>query len=135
MGNHRLLLAVLLLLTASALLHAADTPEPTATPEEKARRLRAKDVFDFRQSIIFQDDFQSGQFVKWGFSEDAQYGLPQPTPERIRIVDAPGLGERRKAVRFFVERAPDSFRSEISLPHEFGFQETGSAIPPGATTL
>ena len=39
-----------------------------------------------------------------------------------RVV-GPGLGDGRKAVRFAVQRAPNSFRSEISLPHEDGFQE------------
>ncbi|GAB6165931.1 hypothetical protein JCM19992_19310 [Thermostilla marina] len=46
-----------------------------------------------------------------------------PTPERIKIVAAPGLEPGRKAVRFFVPRAPNSFRAEISLPSEKGFNE------------
>ena len=38
-------------------------------------------------------------------------------------MDAPDLGGGRKAVRFAVPRGPNSFRAEISLPHEPGFQE------------
>ena len=90
---------------------------------ERERHFRAQDVFDCRQPVIFQDDFQSGQFGKWNFSEDDRYGLAQETPDRMKIVDAPGLGVGKNAVRFAVRRAPNSFRSEISLPHESGFHE------------
>lgn len=83
---------------------------------------KAKDVFRLDQKILFQDDFQTGKIAKWGISEDDRYGLPTHTPGRIQVVDAPGLTDR-KAVRFFVSRAPDSFRAELSLPHESGFQE------------
>lgn len=90
---------------------------------EPRRPFRARDVFDPKQPVLFEDDFRSGQFGRWNFSEDDRYGLARETPERIRIVDVPGLGEGRKAARFFVARAPNSFRAEISLPHEAGFQE------------
>lgn len=87
------------------------------------RHLRAQDVFDPAQAVIFRDDFAAGGLDRWNLSEDDRYGLGHATPERIRIVDAPGLGPGRKAVRFFVPRAPDSFRAEISLPSERGFRE------------
>jgi hypothetical protein len=89
----------------------------------KSRRFRAKDVFDYRKAVIFQDSFQSGQFGKWRFSEDDRYNLPKETAARMKIVDAPGLGKGAKAVRFAVRRQPNSFRAEISLPHERGFNE------------
>jgi hypothetical protein len=90
---------------------------------EPVRPFRARDVFDLTQVIIFQDDFRSGQFGRWNFSEDDRYRLPRETPERIAVVDAPGLAAEKKAARFCVRRAPNSFRAEISLPHEAGFQE------------
>ncbi|MFD0894357.1 polysaccharide lyase [Luteolibacter ambystomatis] len=83
---------------------------------------KAKDVFKLDQKILFQDDFQSGSVTRWGISEDDRYNLAANTPARLDVVDAPGLAGK-KAVRFFVPRAPDSFRAEISLPHEQGFQE------------
>ncbi|MHC5055908.1 MAG: hypothetical protein ACYTKD_14460, partial [Planctomycetota bacterium] len=89
----------------------------------KERRFRARDVFDYRNAVIFQDDFRSGRFGKWRFSEDDRYNLPEVDPARMRIVAAPGLGRGSRAVRFAVQRAPNSFRSEISLPHEKGFRE------------
>jgi hypothetical protein len=107
-----------------ALLAVLAAPlNPDVLGAAPTRPFRAKDVFDGRQAITFQDDFRSGQFGRWNFSEDDRYRLLQETPERIQIVDAPGLGADRKAVRFSVPRAPNSFRAEISLPHENGFQE------------
>ena len=96
-----------------------------AEPSKKAefRHFSAKEVFDYRQPVIFHDDFRSEQFGKWRFSENDNYEILHADPSRIKIVDAPGLGEGRKAVRFEVRRAPNSFRSEISLPHEAGFLE------------
>jgi len=90
---------------------------------EPVRPFRAKDVFDPKQVLIFQDNFSTGQFRRWNFSEDDRYRLERETPERIAIVDAPGLAAGTKAARFFVPQAPNSFRAEISLPHEPGFQE------------
>ena len=108
---------------AIAMLNAADAPKSAANAEVKVRQVSANEVFDYRQPIIFKDDFQSGQFGKWRFSENANYDILHENPERIKIVDAPGLGDGRKAVRFAVQRGPDSFRSELSLPFEQGFQE------------
>jgi hypothetical protein len=93
-----------------------------ARADEPTRPFRAQQVFDLTQPIIFQDDFQSGRFGRWNFSEDDRYGLLKETPERMRIVDAPGLAGSRAAC-FTVPRAPNSFRAEVSLPHERGFQE------------
>ena len=112
-----------LLLAPLAAARAADASAPNAPVEGKVRHFSAKEVFDYRQPVIFRDDFQSGQFGKWRFSENDNYEIAREDPGRIRIVDAPGLSGGRKAVRFAVRRAPDSFRSEISLPHEPGFQE------------
>jgi len=95
---------------------AADRPK-------QGRRLRAADVFQSGQPILFEDDFRSNQLDRWNFSENDQYELTAPTPERIRSVAAPGLADGKKAVCMTVLRAPDSFRSEISLPSEKGFQE------------
>lgn len=88
-----------------------------------SRHFNAQAVFDLRQPMIFQDDFQSGTFGKWTFSEDDRYRLDKETPARLKIVEAPGLAPGRRAVRFCVPRAPNSFRAELSLPHEQGFQE------------
>jgi hypothetical protein len=86
------------------------------------RRFRAHQSFDYGQKILFRSDFAKTDIDKLNLSEDANYSLPRPTPERIRIVDAPDL-EGESAVRFFVPRKPNSFRAEISLPSEKGFQE------------
>ncbi|HPA16297.1 MAG TPA: polysaccharide lyase [Verrucomicrobiae bacterium] len=96
---------------------------PSGATGEKERHFTARDVFALGKTVIFQDDFLRGTFERWNFSEDDNYGLAEATAGRIRIVDAPGLGGRRKAVRFAVRRAPNSFRSEISLPSEKGFWE------------
>jgi hypothetical protein len=112
-----------LLLSPLVVLHAADAPQSVAKSEVKASHFSAKEVFDYRQAVIFQDDFQSRQFGKWNFSENDNYEIVHETPDRIKIVDAPGLTNGQKAVRFAVQRAPNSFRSEIALPFERGFQE------------
>jgi hypothetical protein len=89
------------------------------------RHFSAIDRGEEHQAVIFQDNFRALNFDagKWRFSENANYEIRNENPERIRIVDAPGLPAGHKAVRFAVPRAPDSFRSEISLPHEPGFHE------------
>ena len=91
--------------------------------EPKENHYRASDVFDSTQKILFQDDFHSGQFGKWTFSEDDRYRLAKPTPERVGITDAPQLSPGLKAVACVVRHNPNEFRAEISLPHESGFQE------------
>jgi hypothetical protein len=117
------LLAALLLAPLGTLPTAGAEPKSDVDAKAKVRHFSAKEVFDYRHPIIFQDDFRSGQFGKWRFSENDNYEILHENPERIKIMDAPGLGGGRSAVRFAVRRAPNSFRSEISLPHEAGFQE------------
>jgi hypothetical protein len=102
---------------------AADGAKSIKATGREERHFTAKEVFDYRQAVIFHDDFRSLQFGKWNFSEDDRYRIPHETPERIAILEAPGLGAGRKAVRFAVPRAPNSFRAEISLPSETGFNE------------
>jgi hypothetical protein len=115
-------LASMLLALSSSSTTGADPPA-TATAAVKVSHFSAAEVFDPRRTVIFADNFQSGDFGKWRFSEDANYEIAQADPERIRLADAPGLGDGSRAARLAVRRAPDSFRSEISLPHEKGFQE------------
>lgn len=112
-----------LMLLLVALIGAQSLSAQEKAPAEPKRPFRAGDVFAKGNLFLFKDDFRNGDFGRWNFSEDDRYNLLQVTPERIRIVDAPGLEKGCKAVRFFVPRAPDSFRAEISLPHENGFQE------------
>ena len=107
----------------AVLFGAQSLPAQEKAPVEPRRPFRAGDVFSHEGPFLFRDNFRSGEFGRWNFSEDDRYKLLQATPERIRIVAAPCLGDGEKAVRFFVPRAPDSFRAEISLPHENGFQE------------
>lgn len=114
---------IVLFVSLCAWLNAAESAGLATPAEAKVRRLTAGEVFDDRQPVIFQDDFQSGQFDKWTFSENDNYEIVHENPERIKIVNAPGLAGGRKAVRFAVRRAPNSFRSEISLPSEPGFHE------------
>lgn len=77
----------------------------------------------FDKDGLLYEDFRSGKLDRWALSEDNRYNLATNTPERIAIVDAPGFPEGTKAVKFVVPRAPNSFRAEISLRHESGFQE------------
>ena len=94
---------------------AADVPKPKFRPPSAA------EVFDPKTPVIFADDFASGVFSKkWRFAENANYEVAAPNPDLIQIVDAPDL-PGKKAVRFSVVWAPDVFRSEISLPHENGW--------------
>ena len=116
-------LVSILVFASLAALHAADDAKPAKKTAERGTHFTAKDVFDLQRIVIFQDDFRSGQFGKWTFSEDDRYRIVKETPDRLQIMDAPGLGDGRKAVRFAVPRAPNSFRAEISLPSEKGFNE------------
>jgi hypothetical protein len=109
---------ILLCLTIATSVFAK---QPPSSPTQ-GRSLKAAQVFDLKQPVIFSDDFSSGTLDRWNFSENDQYRLETANPERIAIVDAPLLAGR-KAVRMVVNRAPNSFRSEISLPYEKGFHE------------
>ena len=97
-----------------------------STHAAKVRKLRAKDVFDYGQPIIFQNDFRSG-FGNLKFSIDATEDRAsldnQGQEKRLHIVQAPDSEEGRMAVRCFVPRALGSFRAEIALPYEEGFHE------------
>ena len=104
------------------LLAGASQAEPPAPATLPPRAHKAKDVFDSSRPLIFSDDFSSGSLDRWNFSEDDRYRLPAVDPKRITVVDAPLL-PGRKAVRTTVPRSPNSFRAEISLPHEPGFNE------------
>jgi hypothetical protein len=104
------------LFIAAAVVSAADM-------KPKFRPPSAAEVFDQATPVLFADDFSAGTFSKkWRFSENANYEVISPNPELIRLVDAPGL-PGKKAVRFSVVRGPGVFRSEISLPHEKGWNE------------
>lgn len=111
---------------AMASVVVAGEPEPVPGLASTIKPISPKKVFDYRQPIIFQDNFSSAQFTKWQFSinfSNFSCDQPQAQPKQVQIVGAPGLGAGRFAVLFEVLRAPDSFRSELCLPAEDGFQE------------
>ncbi|MBP7141695.1 MAG: polysaccharide lyase [Opitutaceae bacterium] len=89
----------------------------------KEHSYTASEVFASGSPILFQDDFKSGKFGRWKFSVNADYGISSPPVDRIAVVDAPGLDAGRRAAKFAVPRAPNSFRSELALPHETGVTE------------
>ena len=91
--------------------------------EKQERHFSAGQVFDYKQPILFESDFGGQGLDKWNLSVDGRYRLAKTDPIRLRITDAPGLAGGAKAVRFFVPREPNSFRAEISLPSEKGFNE------------
>lgn len=93
-----------------------------AAPPKLIPALKAAQVFSYGKTILFQDNFQSGKLGRWGISENAEYGRAEADPDRLAIVDAPDL-PGQKAVRFWVPRALNSFRSELALPSESGFHE------------
>lgn len=101
----------------------ADTaPKATSPGVASTRKVTAKQAFKTGQTILFQDNFQSEHLERWNLSENDSYNLASARPECISVVDAPGLLDQ-KAAHMTVQREPNSFRSEISLPSENGFQE------------
>lgn len=81
---------------------------------------------------LFRDNFDNGSFLQWSkYTLDDRYALDLEPPrsewgrqERIKVVDAPlatRIGD--KAVKFTVARQLNSFRSELALTSERGFQE------------
>lgn len=104
----------------------AGEPETFAQLASHNQLPDAKEVFDYSRPVIFQDDFKTAQFLKWQFSINySNFGCDQPQArsKQVQIVGEPGLEDGRFAVRFEVPRAPDSFRAELCLPAEDGFQE------------
>lgn len=110
-----LFLSILVLVTAPLFAQQA----------EKQRRFRTHEVFDKKNMILFESDFAKSGFHLWNISEDNRYARPANDPTRLKIIDGKsvGLPSGLKAVQFTVPRKPNSYRSEISLPHEKGFNE------------
>ena len=113
----------IVILLLFSLISGVLAKEVSLNEEASERRFSARQVFDYKQPILFESDFVGQGFNKWKLSEDDRYGLAQANPDRLRIVDAPGMLAGIQAVRFFVPRKPNSFRAEISLPSEKGFNE------------
>jgi hypothetical protein len=110
--------------SGNAIMRPALATDPTESSTTALKtHLTANDVFHPTRTLMFQDDFSSpAPLSPWSLSEDDRYDLPGATPGRIDVVAAPNL-PGVKAARFFVNRAPNSFRAEISLPSEKGWNE------------
>lgn len=102
--------------------------DPTADEEVKPRRFKAPEVFKSQGPVIYESDFAARGFELLAISEDDRYARPAPDPRRLVLKEAPGLASPAKAAWFTVPRAANSFRSEISLPHEDGFRERWYAL-------
>ena len=87
------------------------------------RHFTARQAFDYQGPILFNSNFTDQGLDKFNLSEDGRYGIQKHDPTRTQITTAPELGVQRKVVRFTVPRAANSYRSEISLPSERGFNE------------
>lgn len=96
---------------------------PCLSEEDGVRHFTARQVFNYQSAILFESDFAKTGLDKWNISQDSRYRLAKNDPERLQITDPPGRTGLSKAVRFTVPRAPNSFRSELSLPSEKGFNE------------
>lgn len=116
---HRSRSLVVIAMAVCAVIQSIEAAEKETKVE---RRFRTSDVYDYDKTILYRSDFAETGFDKLNLSEDGRYSLPRATPERIAVVTTPDL-KAKKAVRFFVPRAANSYRAEISLPHEKGFQE------------
>ena len=95
----------------------------TFAADKQERHFSAGQVFNYQEPILFESDFRTRGLDKWNLSEDGRYRLPQNNPTRLQITHAPAMTGGAKAVRFTVPRAPNSYRSEIALPSERGFNE------------
>ena len=94
------------------LLHAASADEPRGK-----RHFNAKQAFNYSSPILFELNLAENGFDRLNISEDGRYRLEPKDAPRVQI------DSRKKAVRFSVPKAPNSYRAEISLPSERGFQE------------
>ncbi|WDI43756.1 sulfatase-like hydrolase/transferase [Bremerella sp. P1] len=91
--------------------------------KSRVRRFYADLVYDHCSPLLFHTDFSSLDFKDLSISEDDHYSIAEALPERLEIVDAPLIDRYIKAAKFTVPFANGAFRSELSLPHEKGFQE------------
>ena len=123
---HLPVIGILMLAMIPVLVVRADTEKTNAPTGSAADHLRAWQVFDEHQPVIFQHDFKAG-LGKWRTdinTVETRAALDQSTQDKlIYVVDAPGMTNGQKAVRFVIPREFKSFRSEISLPYEEGFHE------------
>ena len=69
------------LLAASGLVAK---PDPVAADKQE-RHFSAGQVFDYKQPILFESDFDGQGLDKWNLSEDGRYRLAKTDPNRLRI--------------------------------------------------
>lgn len=95
----------------------------TLQAQHASQKLNTKNVFDINKPVIFKDYFKN-DLSKWKLSIDAKYDKNErPTSsDRVRIETAPETNNM-KSVRFEVTGAPKTFRAELALPAEEGWQE------------
>ena len=91
--------------------------------ESESRHFTAKQIFDYDSVVLFNTDLQRDGWDRLNLSIDGRYRLPKGEPDRLAVVTAPLAGETVTALRFNVPRAPNTYRSEVSLPSENGFNE------------
>jgi hypothetical protein len=98
-------------------------PFAAAYAQQASKKLNPQDLFHVNKPITFTDYFKKG-LQKWTLSIDAAYDKSSrpTTSDRVRILSAPGT-DGMKAVRFEVTGAPETFRAELALPAEQGWQE------------
>lgn len=116
-------LRLLIVACAASFAVLAHAMPATASPYGK----KSSPVFDEGQVILFEDDFSSGKLSKkWRLAINDQNNHHVPgleTKDRLEVVPAPGMPKGAKAFRAVVPRALGSFRSELALSSEDGFQE------------
>ena len=94
----------------------------TTFGQERERHFTARQAFNYSTPILFHSNFAANGFDKLNLSIDVNYRLPESKPGRLEIANAP-VHPSQKVLSFTVPRAENSFRSEIALPSEKGFQE------------
>lgn len=128
MHSPRSLFRPLVLLACCAGFAAAASAQDKEDPQAKMEPTWIK-----KEGVhLFRDNFDDGSFLKWSkYTLDDRYALELEPPrsewgkqERIKVVEAP-LAARPgdKAVKFTVARQLNSFRSELALTAEPGFQD------------